>query len=203
MKAANRLLSYIRGTIHLAIVYGGIAVENDLDKGALHGYSDSDFAGDLELRKSTSGYVFFFAGGVISYQSKRQSITALSTTEAEYYGLAKAVMESTWLRYLFTELGWKSKDIRKVKIYGDNQAALQLTENPELHQRTKHIAVKYHYLREERASGNVVFWYCPTADMKADGLTKPLAGPKHRIFIDQLGLKNAANSLILQTELGL
>jgi hypothetical protein len=96
----------------------------------LHGYSDSDFAGDIEYRKSTSGYVFFFAGGVISCQSKRQTITALSTTEAEYYALYKAVIEDAWLRYIF-------KDVKSVKIYKDNQGSLQLSQNPELHQRTK------------------------------------------------------------------
>jgi hypothetical protein len=85
LDAAKWLLRYIQGTIYLAVVYGGTAVDADVEEGALHGYSDSDFAGDVELRKSTSGYVFFFAGGIISVQSKRQSITALSTTEAEYY----------------------------------------------------------------------------------------------------------------------
>jgi hypothetical protein len=186
---AGRVLRYIAGTKNLAVVYGGPAIKDDPDKGVLHGYSDSDFAGDVELRKSTSGYVFFFAGGVISCQSKRQTLTALSTTEAEYYGLHKAVMEATWLRYIFKELGWTSKDVKRVKIYGDNQASLQLTENPELHQRTKHIAVKYHYIREARAKGRVVFWYCGTNDMAADGLTKPLARVKHQRFVAQLGLR--------------
>jgi hypothetical protein len=189
MDAAKWLLRYIHGTIYLSVVYGGTAVDADVEKGALHGYSDSDFAGDVELRKSTSGYVFLFAGGIISVQSKRQSITALSTTEAEYYGLHKAVMEATWLRYIFKELGWTSKDVKRVKIFGDNQASLQLTENPELHQRTKHIAVKYHYIREARSKGIVRFWYCPTKDMTADGLTKPLARVKHQAFVTQLGLQ--------------
>jgi hypothetical protein len=189
MDAAKWLLRYIHGTIYLSVVYGGTAVDADVEKGALHGYSDSDFAGDVESRKSTSGYVFLFAGGIISVQSKRQSITALSTTEAEYYGLHKAVMEATWLRYIFKELGWTSKDVKRVKIFGDNQASLQLTENPELHQRTKHIAVKYHYIREARSKGIVRFWYCPTKDMTADGLTKPLARVKHQAFVTQLGLQ--------------
>ena len=76
-----------------------------------------------------------------------------------------------------------------IKIYGDNQGSLALTENPELHQRTKHIAVKYHYLREERSKGVVRFWYCPTEDMAADGLTKPLGPAKHKSFVSQLRLR--------------
>ena len=170
-------------------MYSGKAIKSDPNRGALYGYSDSDFVGDIELCKSTSGYIFFFGSSVISHQSKRQSITALSTTEAEYYRLHKAVMEAAWLRYIFKELNWTSKDVKIIKIYRDNQSALALTENPELHQCTKHIAVKYHYLREERSRGGVYFWYCPTADMAADGLTKPLGGVKHKEFVSQLGLR--------------
>ena len=96
LNAADRLLRYVQGSKYLAVVLGG-NLDSDPDKGALHGYSDSDFAGDVEQRKSTSGYVFLFAGGVISSQSKRQSITALSTTEAEYYSLYKATVEAAWL----------------------------------------------------------------------------------------------------------
>jgi hypothetical protein len=188
MNSAGRVLRYIAGTKTLAIVYGGTAIQ-DPDNGELHGYSDSDFAGDIEYRKSTSGYVFFFAGGVISCQSKRQTVTALSTTEAEYYALYKAVMEAAWLRYVYKELHWKSKDVKSVKIYGDNQGSLQLSQNPELHQRTKHIDVKYHYIREERIKGVIRLWYCPTKDMAADGLTKPLAGPNHKEFIRLLHLR--------------
>ena len=86
------------------MVYGSKAIKSDPNRGALHRYSDSDFIGDIELHKSTSGYIFFFGGGVISHQSKHQSITAFSTTEAEYYGLYKAVIEAAWLRYIFKEL---------------------------------------------------------------------------------------------------
>jgi hypothetical protein len=155
----------------------------------LHGYSDSDFAGDIELRRSTSGFVFFFAGGVISCQSKRQSVTALSSTEAEYYALCKATQEAAWLRQTFRDLEWKSPDVECIKIYGDSEGALSLAENPEFHQRTKHIGVKYHYIREERAKGLIKLWYCPTRDMKADGLTKALGGTKHKRFVHQLGLQ--------------
>ena len=112
LDAVNWLLRYILGSIYLGIMYSGKALDGR--KGTIHGYSDSDFAGDIEARKSTSGYAFFFAGGVISVQSKRQSITALSSTEAEYYALSKATMEATWLCFIFRELGWNSKDARVI-----------------------------------------------------------------------------------------
>jgi hypothetical protein len=75
-------------------VYGGYTIKDDVNNSELHGYLDSDFAGNIEYRKSTSRYIFFFTGRVISYQSKRQTITAFSTTEAEYYTLYKAVIEA-------------------------------------------------------------------------------------------------------------
>jgi hypothetical protein len=105
LDAANWLLQYIQGTVYMGIMYGRKALELDAENGTLHGYTDSDYTRDVELRRSTSGYVFYFAGSTISFQSKRQSITALSTTKAEYYGMYKAVMEATWLQYVFRELG--------------------------------------------------------------------------------------------------
>lgn len=82
-----------------------------------------------------------------------------------------------------------------IKIYGDNQAALSLSENPELHQRTKHIAVKYHYIQEARSKGLVCFEYIPTKDMAADGLTKPLGRLKHLEFMKQLHIQLVDHTL--------
>ena len=79
--------------------------------------------------------------------------------------------------------------MKYIKIYRDNQGSLALTENPELYQRTKYIAVKYYYLREECSKDVVRFWYCPTEDIAADGLTKPLGPTKHKSFVSQLRLK--------------
>ena len=96
LNTADQLLRYIQGSKYLVVVLGG-NLDSDPDKGALYSYSDSDFTGDIEQYKSTSRYIFLFAGSIISSQSKYQSITALSTTEAEYYGLYKAMFEVAWL----------------------------------------------------------------------------------------------------------
>ena len=85
-------------------MYSSKAIKSDPNRGALYRYSDSDFISDIELYKSISGYIFFFSSSMILHQSKYQSITALSTTEAEYYRLYKAVIEAAWLRYIFKEL---------------------------------------------------------------------------------------------------
>lgn len=98
----------------------------------LHGYCDADFAGDKAMRKSVSGNVYFFAGGVVSSSSKRQQTVAQSTTEAEYYALAKAVSEALWLKQI-SQMMYSGSDTKSVRVYGDNQGSLSLAENPEFH----------------------------------------------------------------------
>ncbi|CCU76267.1 Gag-Pol polyprotein [Blumeria hordei DH14] len=181
MKACDRVFRYLAGTINRSIVLGGKGYT------ALHGYSDSDYAGDISMRRSTSGFVFFLGGGAVSVQSKRQTTVALSSTEAEYYGLTKAAMEASWIRQFLEELGNRSKS---VKLFGDNQSSLALAENPEFHQRTKHIAIKHHYKREQVQNGFIDLWFVPTEDMVADGLTKPLPTVKHQHFVEQLRMQD-------------
>jgi hypothetical protein len=99
----------------------------------LHGYCDADYAGDKALRKSVSGNLYFFAGGVVLYSLKRQQTVAQSITEAEYYALAKAVSEALWLRQIIKEMIYNGRDLTSVRLYGDNQSLLNLAENPEFH----------------------------------------------------------------------
>jgi len=182
LKAADRILQYLKGTKHLGIVYGGANTPNS----QLHGYCDADYAGDKAERKSVSGNTFFFAGGVISHSSKRQTTVALSTTEAEYYALAKAVTESLWLQMILRELLYKGPEIKQLRIYGDNQSLLNLAENLEFHQRTKHIDVKHHFIREHIEKGTIELHYIPTTEIVADRLTKPLTAKKYTKFVDLL-----------------
>jgi hypothetical protein len=116
MSAAKHALRYLRGTPNLGITYG-------MGEGAsegLHGYSDSDYAGCVETRRSTIGYLFNYYSSAISFRSKRLQVVALSSTETEYYGLSNAIREAAWLRQLFYELGVNSKDTKTIRIYGDN-----------------------------------------------------------------------------------
>jgi hypothetical protein len=148
----------------------------------LHGYSDADHAADKTTSRSISGYVFFFAGGVISAQSKLQKPVANSTTESEYYALGLAAAEAAWLRQMLFELGYRNSDAKTVKIYGDNQGSLALTDNPEIHQRTKHIRVKFHYIRQQVTRKEIELWFIEGARQIADGFTKPLARPLYDLF---------------------
>lgn len=183
--AAKRVLRYLKGTLDLNLVYEG-ALE------PLFGYTDSDWAGDRETRRSTAGYIFSVGNAVISWQSKRQATVALSSCEAEYMGYTQATKEAIWLRNLLASLLSQLTDAPKLGrtvIYGDNQGAIAMTKNPEFHSRTKHIDTQHHYVRERVAAKEVALEYVPTEKQVADGLTKALPGPAFQRFVDALGLR--------------
>ena len=168
----KRVLRYIKGTLDQGLKFES---SSDCDIN-LHGYADADWAGDATTRKSTSGYMFSLAGATVSWKSKRQTVVALSSTEAEYIALCLAAQEAIWLRSLLESLGFKQS--KATKLYEDNQGAIALTKNPKTHSRTKHIDIKYHYIREAVDKKDIELVYCPTDKMVADILTKGLPRPK-------------------------
>ena len=144
-------------------------------------YTDADWAGDTDDRKSTSGYIFLLSGGAVSWRSQKQKCVALSTAEAEYIAMANTAQESVWLRQLMAELTNSSE--APTLIYEDNQSAIAMTKNPQFHGRAKHIDIKHHYIREQVGQGTITLEYCPTDEMTADMLTKGLSQEffcKHR-----------------------
>lgn len=118
-----------------------------MDELDYHGYSDSDYAGDVDTRKSTSGYIYFMANGPFSWRTARQHAVTLSSTEAEYYALTEAAKEAKWHQILLDELKYAGTDVHPTILYGDNTGSLALAENPEHHRRAKHIDVRQHYIR--------------------------------------------------------
>ncbi|KAI0990851.1 hypothetical protein K3495_g17336 [Podosphaera aphanis] len=138
--------------------------------------------------KSHSGWLFFMSGGVISSSSKLQTTVALSSTESELYGICMAAREAAWIRQLLQGFRYRGPDGSVIKIFADNQGSMALTSNPELHQRTKHIAVKWWYIRQQVENKEVNFEYCRSDEMAADGMTKPLGRVNHLKFINQLRL---------------
>jgi len=160
---------------------------HDQDLG-LHAYSDASFA-DAEDRKSTSGYLFKFAGGTICHKSSKQRLVTTSTTEAEYVGLTFCSKEATWLVRLLRQLNYLGADITPLKLLGDNQPSIQLVSSEGHHERTKHVDIYYHYIKDQVKDGKIDLQYVPTADMAADGLTKPLDKLKHAAWVAQVGLR--------------
>ena len=120
--AVKRVLRYLKGTTYLGLLYRP-------DELNLTGYSDADWAGDTEDRKSTSGYVFMMSGSAVSWRSKKQSSVALSTAEAEYVALSCAAQEAMWLRQLFSNLLQDYKLSEPTTIYEDNQSAICMAKN--------------------------------------------------------------------------
>jgi hypothetical protein len=163
--AAMLVLRYLASTRDMGIEYGS--------GGGLQGYADADFAGNVDNRRSTTGYVFTLNGGAVSWGSKLQPTVAVSTTEAEYMAAGAAVKEALFLRKLGPELGLQL-DAGGVSIRGDNTAALALLVNPISSERSKHIDVLHHFARERALRKEVVFSYIATQEMVADALTKAL-----------------------------
>ena len=162
------IFQYLKGTQQ----YGLLCSKDDFSNCV--GFSDADWGGDLDDRKSTSGYVFQVGGTAISWRSKKQTCVALSTAEAEYIALASAAQESLWLQQLLADL--KKEETKSVVMYEDNQSAISMAKNPQFHGRTKHIAIKYHFVREQVSNENLELRYCKTNDMIADMMTKGLSG---------------------------
>jgi hypothetical protein len=165
--AATGVLRYLAGTKGYGINFGG--------NSEINGYCDADYAGDLDTRRSTTGYVFIMNGGAISWSSRRQPTVAASTTEAEYMAAASAIKEALWLRTLLNDLKLNGDPIT---IRADNQSAIKLLKNPISSLRSKHIDVVNHFARERVARKDVIFQYVKTEHMVADILTKAIAETK-------------------------
>ena len=152
----------------------------------LEGYVDSNWAGSSVDRKSTSGCCFSLGSGVISWFSRKQSCVALSTAEEEYVPTCSASCEVVWLWKLLSNIF----DLRldATCIHCDNQSCVKLSENPVFHDRSKHIEIKYHYIRDMVQRGAVKLLYVATKEQIADVLMKPLARLKFEYFRERLGV---------------
>jgi len=178
--AVKRILRYLKGIQEVGLVFGGKKARKDLE-----GWVDADWAGDVKSRLSRSGYVFKIAAGAISWSSKKQANVALSTAEAEYVSGCLGTQEAIWLRRFIGGLG---ETLNTPILNMDNQGAIALGKNPVHHSRTKHIDIKYHFIREKVLNKEINLKYCPTQDMIADTLTKALAKPAFEKFTRMMGL---------------
>jgi hypothetical protein len=164
--AVNRVLRYIAGTLHYGCHY-------QRRRGALlEGYSDSDLAGDIDTRKSTSGILFFLGSSIITWQSHKQKVVALSSCEAEYIAATTAACQGVWLAQLLA--GLRGERVRAYTLKMDSQSAIQLSKNPVFHDRSKHIDTRYHFIRECVEHKRVKLEFVKTTEELADILTKAL-----------------------------
>jgi Reverse transcriptase (RNA-dependent DNA polymerase)/Integrase core domain/gag-polypeptide of LTR copia-type len=171
LRAAKHLMRYIQGTKDFATVFNGDGDTHPI------GYSDASYANNPDDRKSYSGYIFFLANAIISFQSQKQTVIALSTMESEYMALSDAAKEAIFLLKLLRSL--KFKISRPIIINTDSQSALDHVKNNVKHSRTKHIDVRHHFIRDACSSKHVTLEHVPAASQIADVLTKPLGPTKH------------------------
>ena len=166
LTAVKRILRYLKGTIDLGLMY------KQTDDNCL----------------ITTGNLFMMSGGAISWLSRKQPAVALSTTEAEYVALSTAAQEAVWLRRLLSDI--KATPGAPTIINEDNQGTIAIAGNTVSHSRTKHIDIKYHYVREALSNGVIDLAYCPTEQMTADILTKPISHDRFETHRYRMGLRN-------------
>jgi hypothetical protein len=177
-EAAKQILRYLKGTSTTGVIY------TQQEKFTLKAYCDSDWASDVDDRKSVTGYVIYAQGGAIVWKSKKQPTVARSSAEAEYVSLADTVSELLWVLMAMKELGVTVEG--EVEIFIDNQAAQAMAANPVNHERTKHIDVAYHFVREVVQAGKIKLYYINTKNNISDLLTKSTKRVDFQRLVGQL-----------------
>ncbi|KMQ87587.1 retrovirus-related pol polyprotein from transposon tnt 1-94 [Lasius niger] len=160
----KQILRYIKGTAAMGIRY-----EANRRAYQLEGYSDANYASDPNSRKSVSGILFKYSGGAITWASKRQQSVSLSTLESEYIAASEDAKEAVWLNRLFSEIA-PLKTVPVLLV--DNAGAIKLAKSPSFHKRSKHIDIRYHFVRERIQKGQIMLEYVPSEEQAADILTK-------------------------------
>jgi len=178
--SAKRVLRYLKGSSS-----SGLFFQADQPP-ILTAFSDSDWAGDKDTRKSTTGYTVMMSGCAISWRSALQKIVACSSTEAEYIALSEAMREVIWLRQILSELGFIQE--QPTAIMEDNQGCIAISKNRRTDKRTKHIDLRFHFCRDQIEQGSVKVDYCPTENMISDSLTKPINAPKFKWCREAMGV---------------
>ncbi|KAL8061762.1 hypothetical protein ABFX02_02G105750 [Erythranthe guttata] len=184
--AAKRILGYLQGTKEYGIWYKPVTCSS------LIGYTDNDSAGSLDDMKSTSSNTFSLGSGIFSWASKKQESVAQSSAKAEYMAAATTASQAMWLQRILTDMG--EEKTKSTTIYCDNKYAIAMAKKPIQHNRTKHIAIKYHFLREAEVNKEIQVNYCPTNEQHVDIFTKALPRPKFEELRTMLGISKMSNN---------
>lgn len=166
MDAVERIIEYLKGTPGHGVLFKPNGHLN------IQIYTDADWAGDKGDRRSTSGYFSLVGDNLVTWKSKKQKVVSLSSAEAEFRGIAKGIAEVLWIKKLLTEVGFPPKETTRVMC--DNKAAIQISENPVQHDRTKHVEIDRHFIKEKLEAGIIELPFVKSQEQVADILTKPV-----------------------------
>lgn len=184
MQAAKKLLRYLCGTSQQGILLASSSAVQ------LQAFCDSDWASCTTTRRSTTGFCILLGSSPISWKSKKQVVVARSTAEAEYRSMTMIACEITWLHALLKDMGITS--LPSTTLYCDNQAAISLAANPILHERTKHVEIDCHFIRDELKTGELHTCHVPSHEQLADILTKQLPAHQQSYLLSKLGAVTTA-----------
>ena len=177
-----RILRYLKGSPGRGLLF------KKTDKQGVEIFTDADWAGDKEDRKSTSGYATFVWGNLVTWRSKKQTVVARSSAEAEFRAVALGICEGIWIKRVLEEL--RMNFDLPIKMYCDNMAAISICHNPVQHDRTKHVEIDRHFIREKIDDGIINLKYIPSREQIGDVFTKGLSKDKFEYFIGKLGMFN-------------
>lgn len=182
MDAVIRIMRYLKSSPGKGLMF---TKNNHVQ---VEGYTDADWAGDITNRKSTSGYFTFVGGNLVTWKSKKQKVVALSSAEAEFQGMAKGLCELLWLRRLLIEIGFASHSA--MNIFCDNKSAIEIAHNPVQHDRTKHVEVDRHFIKQNLETKIIQFPFVKSEDQLADILTKAVCSRDFYNALDKLGIRD-------------
>ncbi|KAM2986072.1 hypothetical protein FF2_006398 [Malus domestica] len=182
LKIVHRVLRYLKGSIGR-----GILMRNNSHT-QISGYTDAEWAGNSLDRKPTTGFCTFVGGNLVTWKSKKQSVVARSSAEAEYRAMASTACELIWLKSLLFALGFPHQ--QPMSLHCDNQDAMHIASNPVFHKRTKHIEVDYHYVRNQVQSKVIDTHYTRSHGQLADIFTKGLTSANFQRLLFKLGSIN-------------
>ena len=185
LQAVKRIFKYLQGTQNYGLWYPR---GTDL---TLHAYTDADWAGSVDDRKSTSGGAFFMGSRLVSWLSKKQSSFALSTAEAEYVVAASCCTQLLWMMQTLQDI--QITCTPPISIFCDNTSAISISKNPVMNSKAKHIPIKYHFLREQVLEQKVKLEYVPSKEQVVDILTKPLPRETFEYLRQKLGVVDASS----------
>ncbi|GJU61318.1 hypothetical protein Tco_1243153 [Tanacetum coccineum] len=181
LQAVKRIFRYLNETINKGLWYS-----KDVDM-SLTTYADTDHAGCQDTRRSTSGSAQFLGDKLVSWSSKKQKCTAISSTEAEYIALSVCCSQILWMRSQLTDYGFQ---LNKIPLYCDNKSAIALCCNSVQYSRAKYIDIRYHFIKDQVENGIVELYFVRTEYQLADIFTKPLPRERFNFLIDKLGMKS-------------